>query len=69
LQVQVSSKFQVVIPKEIRQMLHIQKHQTLQVISKGNAITLIPTKTISELRGFLSGMDTKGVREEEDDRI
>lgn len=65
--VTVSPKFQVVIPKEIRQKLKLKPGQKLQIIEFNDRIEFILLKDIKEARGFLKGMDTK--IEREGDRI
>lgn len=67
LSVKVSSKFQVVIPKEIREALHVLPGQRMQVVQYENRIELIPERDVSELEGFLKGIDTSFARE--DDRV
>ena len=67
LSVKVSPKFQVVIPKEIRESMHVFPGQTMQVVQYENRIELIPEKDIEELEGFLKGIDTTFSRDE--DRI
>lgn len=62
-QVKVSAKFQVVIPKAVRQSLGIRPGQRLQVLSYGDRIELLPVRDIGEMRGFLTGMDTSFERE------
>ena len=62
-QVKVSPKFQVVIPKAVRESLGIQPGQRLQVVSYGERIELVPVREIGEMRGFLAGMDPKFERE------
>ena len=62
-QVKVSPKFQVVIPKAVRESLGIQPGQRLQVVSYGERIELMPVREIGEMRGFLAGMDPKFERE------
>lgn len=64
MEVTVSPKFQVVIPKEVRRQLGVVKGQKLQVIVRNGIITLIPERSLQDLRGALSGMDLKGLREE-----
>lgn len=59
----ISSKYQVVIPKEIRSEMEIQKGQVVQILVKGGVISLIPDRSLSGLRGFLSGMSTTGSRD------
>jgi AbrB family looped-hinge helix DNA binding protein len=61
----VSRKYQVVIPKAIREGLSIRPGQEMQVIRKGNVITLIPDRPISAYRGILRGLATTGYREKE----
>lgn len=65
--VSVSPKYQVVIPKAIRESLNIRPGQKIQVIQYENRIELIPVKPIKEARGFLKGIDT--TIERETDRV
>ena len=62
----VSSKYQVVIPKDIRATAGIRVGQKFEVISKGGVITLVPDKPISSMRGFARGIRTSGFREKKD---
>lgn len=63
--VTVSPKFQVVIPKAIREALNIQSGQKVQVVRYQNRIELIPVRSIKSSRGFLKGIDTSVEREED----
>jgi AbrB family looped-hinge helix DNA binding protein len=63
--VTVSPKYQVVIPKEIRDTLRLRPGQKMRVIEYDGRIELIPDRDISELRGFLRGIDTRIEREED----
>ena len=63
--VTVSPKFQVVIPKEIRDALQLKPGQKMRVIEYDGRIELIPDRDISELRGFLRGIDTRIEREKD----
>ena len=65
--VTVSPKFQVVIPKNIRDALQIRPGQKMKVIEYNGRIELIPDRDISELKGFLKGINTEFTRE--DDRL
>ena len=56
--VTVSPKYQVVIPRKVRDAFHLKPGQKLQVIAYSNRIELIPEKKISDMRGFLKGIDT-----------
>lgn len=63
----ISPKFQVVIPKTIREQLRLKPGQKVQAMVFENRIELIPVRPIGEMRGFLRGIDTD-VRWE-DDRV
>ena len=62
-QVKVSPKFQVVIPKPVRESLGITPGQRLQLVQYGDRIELVPVREIGEMRGFLAGIDTRLERE------
>jgi AbrB family looped-hinge helix DNA binding protein len=63
--VTVSPKYQVVIPKNIRDALKLRPGQKMSVIEYDGRIELIPDRDISELRGFLKGIDTRVEREKD----
>lgn len=63
LAVTVSPKYQVVIPQAVRESLHIEVGQRLQVLAIGNRIELLPIEAPQKLRGFLAGIDTSVPRE------
>ena len=65
----VSPKYQVVIPKEVRERHGLKPGQEMQVISKGGVITLIPDRPLSAFRGVLRGMPIVGYREKKDRRV
>jgi AbrB family looped-hinge helix DNA binding protein len=65
-EVTVSSKYQVVIPLEIRTEMSIRKGQKMRVIRCGNRIELIPKRTIAEMEGAFPGLSSEGLRDEED---
>ena len=65
--VTVSSKYQVVIPKHIRETRRLRSGQKLKVTAYDGRIELILDRDISELKGFLKGINTKILRE--DDRL
>ena len=65
--VTVSPKYQVVIPKRIRERLKVKKGQKFQVFFFEGRIELIPFKNMKDMRGFLKGIDKDIVRDE--DRI
>ena len=67
LAVTVSPKFQVVIPKEIRESMRIVSGQKIQMLTYCNRIEMIPIKPMNEMKGFLAGLDTS--IERDDDRL
>lgn len=62
----VSSKFQVVIPQEIRQLFKIEPGQRIMFIPYQRSIRLVIVPTIEEAEGMFKGMDTHIERDEED---
>jgi len=62
----LSSKFQVVIPQDVREKLDLKPGQKIVVIEKDGVVHLIPQKPIKEMRGFVKGIDTRKLRDEED---
>jgi AbrB family looped-hinge helix DNA binding protein len=62
----VSSKYQIVIPKEVRSKINLEKGQVLQVVVRNGVIMLIPDRPLAELRGFVKGMESSGLRDKED---
>jgi AbrB family looped-hinge helix DNA binding protein len=67
LTVTVSPKFQVVIPRPVRDNLDIRPGQKMQVVEYEGRIELLPERDIAELRGFLKGINTEFERE--NDRV
>jgi AbrB family looped-hinge helix DNA binding protein len=64
-QLTVSQKYQVVIPLEIREAMGIKPGEKVQVFQYGDRIEFVPIRTMSEMRGFLPGIETEVEREEE----
>jgi len=61
----LSSKFQVVIPKQVRESLSLKAGQKIQVIAYDNRIEMIPVRPLSEMMGFVAGINTSFDREED----
>ena len=59
----ISPKFQIVIPKELREKLNLSPRQSLYVVAKGGIITLVPEVPLKSLRGALKGMSKIDLRE------
>ncbi len=56
--VTVSSKYQIVIPKEIRERMDIRPGQKIQAFEFEDRIELVPLQPMDSMRGFLKGIDT-----------
>jgi len=63
--VTVSPKYQVVIPKAIRESLKLRPGQKMQITEYAGRIELVPERAIKELRGFLKGINTEFKREKD----
>ncbi|MDH4162595.1 MAG: AbrB/MazE/SpoVT family DNA-binding domain-containing protein [Nitrospirota bacterium] len=63
--VTVSPKYQVVIPRDVRETLSIKPGEKMQVINYANRIELVPVKKVKSMRGFLKGIDTTVNREKD----
>jgi AbrB family looped-hinge helix DNA binding protein len=61
--VTISTKYQVVIPKAIREALDLKPGQKVQALVFDGRIELIPVRTMAEMRGFVRGIDTEVRRE------
>lgn len=62
----ISSKFQISVPKKIREQLHIKPGQQFIFILKGECLELVPKRDIKNVRGILAGVDTKNIRDRND---
>ncbi len=63
--VTVSPKFQVVIPKEIREQLGLSPGQKIQMIVYGDRIEMVPVRAVQSLKGILKGIDTRVPRDKD----
>ena len=63
--VKISPKYQVVIPKKLRELLNLSPGQKVQMVAFEDRIEMIPVKKISEMKGFLKGIDTTVEREKD----
>jgi len=61
--VTISSRYQVVIPKDVRERLHLKPGQQVDAIPFKGRIELIPLEPVESTRGFLKGIDTSVPRE------
>lgn len=63
--VTLSTKFQIVVPREVRRRLNLRPGKKYQVISYGDCIEFVPVRKIQELRGVIKGIDTHIEREKD----
>ena len=64
--VTVSSKFQIVIPKSVREKIGLKPKEKLIVVEKDGIITLIPQLPIKEMKGSAKGVQAREIRDESD---
>ena len=65
----VSPKFQVAIPKEMRDALAIQPGQKMAMFNVNGTIRMVPVRAMREMRGFLKGLSSDGLREKRDRKV
>ncbi|MGI8905056.1 MAG: AbrB/MazE/SpoVT family DNA-binding domain-containing protein [Candidatus Sumerlaeaceae bacterium] len=64
--VTVSPKYQIVIPKDVRESMKIKPGDRLTMVQIGERIQLVRYVSIEDVRGLLKGMNTDNIRDEED---
>jgi len=64
--VTLSSKYQIVIPQDVRERMSLKPGQKVMVIEKDGVVHLIPEKPMKELRGFVKGVTSDKLRHEKD---
>ena len=64
--VTLSTKYQLVIPRDIRVRLDLSPGAKLTVVEKGGILYLVPERPVEELRGVARGTKRKGLREKKD---
>lgn len=64
--VTLSTKYQLVIPRAVRERLDLEPGTKLTVIEKGGILYLVPERPLAELRGIARGTRRKGLREKKD---
>ena len=68
MQITISSKFQVVIPKALRERLDLHPRQKLTILEKGGILYLVPDQEVTALRGIASGVEVADYRDKSDRR-
>ena len=66
MQVVLSPKYQIVIPREVRENLGLKKGQRFAVIVKNGVISLVSVPSLEELRGIAKGVKMREIREDEE---
>jgi len=63
----ISSKYQVVIPKEIREKFNLKPGQQILFIPYQKSLRMVIMPSVEAAYGMLKGMNTDDIREEEDE--
>lgn len=63
--VKVSPKYQVVIPRDVRDSMGIQAGEKVQVFQFEHRLEIVPVRRLSKMRGFLRGIDTAVPRDKD----
>ena len=63
----ISSKYQVVIPREVRKQFGLKPGQKIMFIPYKKTLRVVIVPPIEQARGMFKGLDTNGLREEEDE--
>ncbi|MBK6646172.1 MAG: AbrB/MazE/SpoVT family DNA-binding domain-containing protein [Anaerolineales bacterium] len=63
----ISTKYQIVIPREVREQFNLKPGQKVVFIPYQNTIRLVIVPSIKEARGMFKGMNTDNIREEVDE--
>jgi AbrB family looped-hinge helix DNA binding protein len=64
--VTLSTKYQLVIPRDIRKRLELEPGAQLTVVEKGGILYLVPERPVEEMRGIARGTRRKGLRDKKD---
>ena len=64
-QVKLSSKYQIVIPHEVRRQLDLQPGQVFQVWALDGQVVAVPVRPLEEAFGMFPGLDTSDPRDHE----
>lgn len=66
MQATISNKYQIVIPKPLREHLNLKPQQKLTILEKDKMLILVPQVSLDELRGIAAGAKIDGFREKKD---
>lgn len=62
----LSAKYQISIPKQIREQLHLEAGQQFIFLAKGNGLHLVPKRNFEQIKGLLKGANTNNIRDRRD---
>lgn len=65
--VTISSKYQVVIPREVREQFNLQPGNKIVFIPYKGVLRVVVVPPIEQARGMLKGINIDNIREEEDE--
>ena len=65
-QVKLSSKYQIVIPEDVREALALKPGQAMQVMALEGHVVAVPVRPLREVFGMFPGIDTNLERDVED---
>ncbi len=65
--VTISSKYQVVIPKEVRKQFNLKPGQKIMFIPYNGTLRVIMSPPMKKARGMLKGINTENIGEEADE--
>ena len=66
MEIEVTKRHQIVIPREVVESLRVKPGDKVMVMNVGERIAIVPSRPISESRGSLPGLDTTVPREDRD---
>jgi bifunctional DNA-binding transcriptional regulator/antitoxin component of YhaV-PrlF toxin-antitoxin module len=64
----LSSKYQLSLPKALREAMQLQPGQQFELIPLGNVIQMVPKTSIRQLRGIARGAKPENYRDRKDRR-
>jgi AbrB family looped-hinge helix DNA binding protein len=65
-QVKLSSKYQIVIPEDVRVQLDLKPGQRIQVWALDGHVVAVPVRPLEEAFGMFPGLDTSDPRDHQD---
>jgi AbrB family looped-hinge helix DNA binding protein len=63
----ISTKYQIVIPREVREQFNLKPGQKVMFIPFKNSIRLVIVPPIKDALGIFKGLNTDNIREEIDE--